>query len=199
MSVAVLLVGCGSEPRNGTAAEAESGVTGAPANAVEAAPPSMANEAAGEREAPALALEAEGLRFFDPNSGSASPLPFGAPKEQTLKALTASFETPPAEQGTMEGCGAGPVDQARWPNGFVALFQDDKFLGWEVRQAGLTTADRIGIGSTRQALDESQSPAVEESTLGTEFHSGELGGLLSSAKPDAKVTALWAGLTCFFR
>jgi hypothetical protein len=195
--VALLLAGCGSGPDNGTTAEPLTGA--AAANRVEAAPPPVANDSAEAPEAPALALEAEGLRFFDPRSGSASPLPFGVGKEQVLKALTASFEASPREQGRMEECGAGPVEQATWPNGFVALFQEDKFLGWEAREGGLTTADGIGIGSPRKALDESQSPTVEESTLGVEFHSGELGGLLSSAQPDAKVTALWAGLTCFFR
>jgi hypothetical protein len=38
-----------------------------------------------------------------------------------------------------------------------------------------------------------------ESTIGTEFMSGELSGLLESDAPNAKVTALWAGTSCIFR
>ena len=40
---------------------------------------------------------------------------------------------------------------------------------------------------------------IPESTLGAEFSSGDLGGMLSSDAPDATVEALYAGLTCFFR
>ena len=40
---------------------------------------------------------------------------------------------------------------------------------------------------------------VEQSTLGTEFSAGGLGGVLESGKPAAKVTHLWGGSTCVFR
>ena len=64
---------------------------------------------------------------------------------------------------------------------------------------GLTTADGIGIGSTRVELEASREVEVEATTLGTEFSAGGLGGLFASPEPAAEIVSLWAGLTCHFR
>ena len=172
-----------------------------PANA--AAPGTAApagNTAApdGEATRPALMIEAEGVRLVDPESGSARPLAFGAPLEQTIEALNRTLGGPPSERGTNAECGAGPLVIAEWGERFTALFQDDRFVGWEAGP-GVSTADGIAIGSTRAQLDENYDFEVEESTLGTEFNGDGLGGLFASAAADARITALWAGTTCHFR
>ncbi len=40
---------------------------------------------------------------------------------------------------------------------------------------------------------------IRPSSLGTEFQSGGIGGLLDSANADAKVSNLWSGATCIAR
>jgi hypothetical protein len=65
--------------------------------------------------------------------------------------------------------------------------------------AQFRTTAGIGIGSTRRELDAAYQAEVAESTLGQEFTAGEIGGLLTSAAPDGRVEALWAGMTCHFR
>ena len=144
-------------------------------------------------------LDDEGVRLVDPATGSARALPFGTPMATVIAALEASFGAAPVEQEVNPECGAGPVLHARWANGFVALAQEDRFLGWDSRERGLTTADGIGIGSTRAELEASREVQVEESTLGVEFSAGGLGGLFASAEPQARITSIWAGLTCVFR
>ena len=165
-----------------------------------AAPAGNGSGPAAESEAtrPAVALEAEGVRLVDPGSGSARPLAFGAPLEQSIEALSRAFGGPPSEHGTNAECGAGPMVIVKWGQRFTALFQDDRFVGWEAGQ-GVSTADGVAIGSTRAELDENYDFEVEQGTLGTEFSGDGLGGLFASQAADARITALWAGTTCHFR
>jgi hypothetical protein len=57
----------------------------------------------------------------------------------------------------------------------------------------------VRVGSTRAELEAAYAAEVAESTLGTEFNAGGLGGLLSGPGKDARITDLWAGINCFFR
>ena len=87
-------------------------------------------------------------------NGSARPIPFGTPREATLAAL--GFRGAPSDTGTLEECGAGPLDQASWPDGLTLYFQEAKFLGWALAGNAtnkLTTASGIGVGSTRAELE----------------------------------------------
>ncbi len=170
----------------------------APAPAVEPdaepATPDTAENAQG-----GLALEGEGLRAFTAQ-GSARPLPFGMSQDMVLTAVSTLLGTETPALTTNAECGAGPTQFAEYPNGLQLAFQDDAFAGWFLDEAGLTTADGVGVGT---GLADLQSARVVEmipdSTLGTEFSSGALGGFLSSDGPDARVESLYAGLTCFFR
>ncbi len=148
---------------------------------------------------PGLALEGEGLRLFDPATGSARPLAFGIPWPQALAAL--AFRGAP-ETGRNEECEAGPLDYARWPDSLTLYGQDGKFAGWFADRGGagtLATASGVGPGTTRQDLEAAYETEVFESTLGTEFAAGELYGLLDSPHLDSPITALWAGTSCNFR
>ena len=154
---------------------------------------------------PALAAEAEGLRLFNPATGSSRPIPFGTAQAQTLAAL--AYRGAP-ETGTNGECGAGPLDYARWPDGLHLWFQEGVFLGWAIDDrtaaaigttGAVGTAAGIAPGSTRADLDSAYAATVEETTLGTEFAAGELFGLLDGAGQGAKVTNMWAGVSCNFR
>ncbi len=166
------------------------------ATPTEVAPPATPAPAAAQ---PALAVEAEGLRLFDPASGSARPIPFGTARAQTLAAL--AFRGSPGT-GTNGECGAGPLAYASWPDGLILWFQNEVFAGWALddRAAGaIGTAAGIGPGSTRADLDSATAATVEQSTLGTEFAAGELFGLLDGAGQGAEITNMWAGVSCNFR
>lgn len=148
---------------------------------------------------PALAIEGDGLRLIDPQTGSARPLAFGMDWRSALAALASRG---PPRTGHMEECGAGPLDYAKWDDGFTLYAQDGAFMGWfaDTQAAGrLSTASGIGPGSTRAELDSAYAAEVFESTLGTEFLAGDLGGLLDGTGKQATITALWAGLGCSFR
>lgn len=150
-------------------------------------------------DAPALAVEGEGLRLFNPQSGAARPMSFGTPRATVLTAL--AFRAPP-EIGRQEECGAGPLDYAVWRDGLKLYFQADKLTGWALdrRAAGsVGTAAGIGPGSTRAALEDAQTITVMQSSLGTEFTSGGLSGVLDGPGKVAKITDMWAGAGCVMR
>ena len=145
------------------------------------------------------ALDDEGLNAVVLATGGTQLLSFSRTKGQTLVTM-GLIEPLPGTESVNSECGAGPVTFVKWSDGLTLLFQDDRFVGWSVDKAGLTTEDGIGVGSTRAELKTARPRTkVTESTRGTEFAAGGLGGLLDGKGPDAKVTNLWAGVTCMFR
>ena len=165
----------------------------APAVTPETPPPAPVQAAGG------LAIEGEGLRIFDAE-GAARALPFGTPQETVIAAVTATIGRGTPEQTTNEECGQGPTQFAEYANGLQLLFQDGRFNGWFLDEAGLTTVDGIGVGSTRAALAEARTIEMQpNSTLGAEFSAGDVFGFLTSTAADATVQSLWAGGNCFFR
>lgn len=188
-AAALLLAGCGGEAP---------APTNTPANTTATAPEAAAPVKAA-RSVPALAVEGEGLRLFDRDTGKASPIPFGTPRAQALAAL--AFLGTPAT-GTNGECGAGPLGTADWPDGFGLHFQDGKFVGWKLgarSRGAITTAAGIAPGSTRAALDAAYAAKVAQTTLGTEFTAGALSGLLDGKGTGARITDMWAGVSCVFR
>ena len=161
--------------------------------------PAIADEEAIAKESPALAVEAEGLRLFNKQSGSARAIAFGTPRGDVLSML--AFLGKP-ETGTNGECGAGALDYANWPDGLGLFFQKGKFAGWNLndRSKGeITTASGIGIGSSRTDLESAYAADISETTLGTEFAAGELFGLLDGKGKAAKITNMWGGVSCNFR
>ncbi len=149
--------------------------------------------------ASALAVEGEGLRLFDRESGRARAISFGMARSAVIAAL--SFRGPPVA-GRQEDCGAGSLDYAAWPDGLKLYFQRGNFTGWalDLRAGGaLNTASGVGPGSSRGDLESAYSVKVVESTLGTEFTAGPMAGLLDGPGSDAKIEAMWAGTSCNFR
>lgn len=178
---------------------ADQPVETAPA-AVPATPaPAAVEQETVAKDSPALAVEAEGLRLFNKQSGSARAIAFGTPRGDVL-AMLAFLGKP--ETGTNGECGAGALDYANWPSGLGLFFQDDKFAGWNLNDHGkgeMTTASGIGIGSSRTDLEAAYAADISETTLGTEFAAGELFGLLDGKGNAAKITNMWGGVSCNFR
>ena len=151
---------------------------------------------------PLVALDADGLRLVDPESGRTRPIAFGDSMETVVDQIVALRG--PAERSRNEECGAGPLDFASWPDGLRLAFQDGLFAGWAVhgRQPGVevfTTLAGLGVRSPRSVLDSAYVATVEETSLGTEFAAAGLYGILDSDRPDARVEAMWAGVSCNFR
>ena len=197
LSLALGLVACGApaEPPAGS----EMAV---PAAAPAAEAPVAAKPAPTAAAKAQIALDGEGLRLVDSESGAARALPFGSPAASALETLTRVQGAPP-KRSTNPDCGAGSLEFARWDDGLSIVLQDGRFTGWSVNApvAGppLTTMSGVGLGSTRRELEAAYSVTVETTTLGQEFSAGELTGLLASDAADARITDLWAGTSCVFR
>jgi hypothetical protein len=210
--LAAALSGCGEREAVEDTSVAQA-VPPAPASAPAPAVPGaavsgVAAAASAEREPePAgastnVALDGEGLRFVDPERGSTRLLAFDAPADQAVAALERSQGGPPTRWVNAE-CGAGPVEFAAWPDGLSILIQNGRFVGWALGERATrdapTTMSGVGVGSTRAELERPYQVSVEQTSLGTEFSTAGFFGLLSSAGPDARVSSLWAGVSCNFR
>ena len=150
-----------------------------------------------------LALDSQGLRVVNASTGATRALAFGTSEANVVAVLT-NLRGKPRNRGVNRECGAGPLGFASWADGLSLQFNQGRFAGWHVdgRRQGankLTTINGVGTGSTRTQLNKAYTVKVSQSTLGTEFSAGSLGGLLSGSKPTDRVTSLWSGTTCFFR
>jgi len=145
-----------------------------------------------------VAPDGIGYVYPDGRSGRAG---FGTGETLALQMATSALGEP-VHEATNPECGAGPLKIVTYEGGFAMLIQDGKFVGWSLGgdDSLLTTASGIGVGTTRSEMEESVTIEMRpESTLGTEFAIGGMGGLLTGTGPDAVVTDLWAGTTCMFR
>lgn len=155
-----------------------------------------------------FALDAEGLRLVDPQSGSTRLLPFGTAREEA-EAAFGSATSEEAERTQNAECGAGPMEFTSY-GPFQLNFQDGELVGWSAG-AGATagsyaTMDGIGIGSLRAEVEDRRSVTMlEDSTLGEEFllapsrEEAGIAGTFSAPGPNGQVEALWAGVACNFR
>ena len=175
------------------------------APATPGAPPTIGAPAG---EGQALDLDSGGLLIVIADTGSTRPVAFGLARAEALAMLNKAQGVAGKESVNTE-CGAGPLTFVEWPDGLSALFQDGKFAGWSADERGggtLAFMNGFGIGSTRARMTTDYPAAkVEETTLGVEFTLDPAaadtspGGLLDGRGQDAKVSDLWAGVTCMFR
>lgn len=194
--------GCSAEPDAEEVPASERAAQPLPPVATALASPAATSPAATPLPdaAPRLTVEAEGLRWFLQPSGSARPIAFGSPQSEVLASLERVRGA--AEKGTNENCGAGPVQVARWPDGLSVIFQNSRFVGWGLgpgASGAIATAAGIGPGSTQAELDGAYAATVSRTSLGSEFSAGGLQGVLDGASADARITDMWAGVSCVAR
>ncbi len=154
-----------------------------------------------------IALDGEGLRLVNAETGSTRLLAFGTDRVATETALVAQLG-PYDGRSSNDECGAGPIAFSHFGD-FTVNFQEGLFVGWFLRNgdknATLTTMSGVGIGTKRSDMAKSVAfDMYDESSIGTEFHTGGDGpggfsGLLESDAADARITDLWAGTNCIFR
>ncbi|HEX6925054.1 MAG TPA: hypothetical protein VF167_06470 [Longimicrobiaceae bacterium] len=144
-----------------------------------------------------LALDPEGLRLVDRETGRARSIAFGSPGDFVVEVTSLALGAP-LERGSSRDCGTEDVS---WEEGLSVTLRSNRFVGWFVRgdASSLTTMSGIGVGSTRAELESVYVAQVAPSSLGTEFTAGGMAGLLSSTSPDARITRLWAGEVCLGR
>ena len=145
-----------------------------------------------------LVLADDGLSIVEVTSGKASLIKFGIPRASAELAI-GNVQGAQREKGSSAECGAGTIDYTRYKDGLQLTFQDDKFVGWAINAAASPrrTAEGIGVGSTRQALNTAYPDiTVEEDSLGLLFGGGGITGLLDIEGIDGVVTGIWAGTVC---
>lgn len=198
----LFIAGCSTDPvaqpqpANETEAQATPRGASVPVSPTEPDDAAVAAPVAGPR----LAVDAEGLRWFLQPSGSARPIPFGRPQGEVLASLEAVRGA--AGKGTNQDCGAGSVQYASWPDGLSLVFQGGRFVGWGLDKRatdGIATAAGIGPGSTRAELEDAYSATVTRTSLGTEFTAGDLHGVFDGPSASARITDMWAGVSCVAR
>ena len=144
----------------------------------------------------------DGLCVFLPPNGAARPLAFGNPQADVLASVERLRGD--AVEGTNQDCGAGPVQYANWKDGLSLVFQKGSFVGWSLdsrSKSRIATADGIGIGTTRAQLDDAIGPPLEvrQTSLGNEFSAGQYHGLFDGLEAKARITDMWAGVSCVAR
>jgi len=149
-----------------------------------------------------LALDGEGLRLVVESTGSTRLLAFGMESSDVITAMTRALG-PPLSRGTNAECGAGPMAFAVFADGLSIVMQHDRFVGWSTRASNTggthTTMSGLGVGSTRAALDSHYVATVARSTLGEEFEAGGIAGVLDGESSSARITDMWAGVSCVAR
>lgn len=130
-AIPFVVSGCAAEPRD-EAPPQTSPASGAMRDPVEPPAPTAngkgfdAPQGSATTQKAMLAVEGEGIRFFNPVTTAATPIPFGRPQSEVLATL--ERVRGPAGKGTNEDCGAGPVQYANWPDGLSLVFQRDRFV-----------------------------------------------------------------------
>jgi len=197
LAAALGLLACSPAAETPGQTPAEPPVVAQPEPAADPADPATAGVTA-------ILLEGDGFMPANPGGhGTGLKLSFGAPRGTVISYMTGLHGGTAPQTDSNDECGAGPVQFARWDDDFTLAFQDGKFAGWwagEKAPAGFSTVQDIHVGSTlaevRAAWPDVQ---VMNDSIGPEFASADIFGILTGTTASAKVTALWAGVSCVFR
>lgn len=142
-----------------------------------------------------IVVDANGLGAYQ-----REPLRFGAPRDE-VDAMAAEAFGEPGEKSRNEECGAGPMEFSEYGPLQIA-YQDGRFAGWFLREGGgVVTSDGIRPGvSTPESLKAEREVREVDTTLEGEFEytTADFGTIRGFAD-EGRITALQAGLSCFFR
>jgi hypothetical protein len=200
------LAACGGAKNGATGNGQAAGNGSANAAAANSAAPAGNAAAANEEDhhgdnSPRVLLTATGLVTDGASDGEVR---FGATRSAALAMVTPIWGAPSRTENVEDCGGSGAAQQADF-GAVVLIFQGDKLVGWEQRDASETpwigTPGGASVGMRRPQLKDALGGAmrVEQSSLGAEFSGGGVSGLLASDRPDAQVDRLWAGNNCAMR
>jgi hypothetical protein len=149
-----------------------------------------------------LRLSSDGLAAGMPGLHTNRSFRFGMSKAEIV-AVVAQMRSWETKSETSGACGAGAMEFVRF--GTLTLnIQNGLFVGWSLdgpRAAQPIEEEyELGIGTPRAEIDPLNGESIiRTTTLGVEFDSDGIHGLLGSNAPDAVVTHLWAGTNCHAR
>lgn len=132
-------------------------------------------------------------------TGSDLRIDFGRAEAGAIAAVSKILGAEPTSRVENAECGAGPITTVSFEEGLDLLFMNGNFAGWYSDSAGFVTSNGLAAGMTRTALEAKGVTEFFETSLGTEFSSGEVFGIFDGPDGDARVMLLWAGVSCFFR
>lgn len=195
-----LTIGCSKAGNNSQTANKAA----APA-AGNAATPAIANNAQAATAEPAagtpqIELIANGFSSGVTGVHHSNMITFEQPQAEVVSQVTAILGQPTAT-GRNTDCPSGASDFVRY-GALTMNFEEGRFAGWVLdgTQPALSSYHGLAVGVRRSALiDELAAEVDANSTLGTEVDVNGIGALLSGSGPDATVTTLFSGVTCFAR
>ncbi len=134
--------------------------------------------------------------------GTVHDLPYGTARAE-VDALVEQVLGAPTDEFFSEECPAGPATQVGYVGGLELVHQDGAFAGWGLdagTNAAFMTPAGVGIGTSRADV-EAAYPGVDifESTLGTEFFTGEVAGVFDADADGDPVFVMWSGVACVYR
>lgn len=136
---------------------------------------------------------------FGANGGE--PVRFGAKREEADATASKAYGEA-GEQSSNGECGAGPMEFSQF-GPLQLAYLDGKFAGWFLRDGdGVVTSDGIKPGvTTMDALKGERQVQEIDTTLEGEFQyiTADYGTITGFADESGKITALQAGVSCFFR
>jgi hypothetical protein len=185
---------------NAAAQPAANNQAQAPANANSDLPADM--QAKAGRNGQQLHLAEGGFTSGSVGLHHANLIQFGQSQADVTRQLT-EILGPPSGTGRNAECPTGAVEYATFGE-LNVNFQNGKFVGWVLdgpMRPELESYQGLMIGQTRRELSggDGDPPTFEQSSLGSEFTSDGIGGLLDGNGPNAKVKTLFSGVTCFAR
>lgn len=122
---------------------------------------------------------------------------FGRAEAGTVAAVTRLLGTP-LSSGVNGECGAGPTKIVKY-RGMDLLFRDGAFAGWVAESPRIVAGNGLAPGVTRQQLAAGGYGPFRATSLGVEFESDGIFGLLPDNDAATPVQLLWSGTSCFFR
>lgn len=125
-------------------------------------------------------------------AGTDLRIDFGRAQAGVIETVSRLLGSDPADIGTIEECGAGPVTTAYWDDALMLNFVDGDFRGWALVEPGLTAAGGLEAGTPPPP-----GVTMTETTLGREFEIDGVWALVEDGGPE--ITHVWSGIQCFFR
>lgn len=186
LALPLLLLACSQEPE-GEALETRD---------LEGSEASLTNPLVERFDKAVVVVDADGL-----GPTGTEPFRFGAQRSEVDAALEEAFGEAPVRERNEE-CGAGPMDFSQFGPLQVA-YMDGELRGWFLRDGDrVVTSDGVQPGVTTLESLKLERPVRElDTTLEGEFEytTADFGTITGFAEDGANVTALQAGISCFFR
>jgi hypothetical protein len=152
-----------------------------------------------DTQASFVRLSGDGLTAGRPGLHAYASFRFGMSRAAATRRVS-DLEGGVSATGVSRACGARPLAFARF--GTLRLyFLNRRFVGWSLAgpraRRPFESEWGMGIGTPRSEIDSGEGePVFRRTARGTEFEADGMHGLLAGRGEGARISALWAGVTC---